>query len=321
MATRLRIGLRGIVAGIVVLGVLYLGIAGLVLARIAGGILTPGPLAAQLAAMPAPSDPLALGFRGDPGVALGLPFSTVPVPTPLGPAPAWLVPGEPDAEVWAIYVHGIAGLRENGYRHLSVLHGMGVPVLLISYRNDAGAPADPGGAYAFGLTEWRDLEAAVDLVAAMGASRVIVVAESMGGGIAGQFLRQSDRAQRVAALALDSPALSFSAVLAHVASGIGMPAPRAVARVANLALAWGGPADLRGAEVVQAVAAFPGPVFLAHGTGDRVVPVGISDDLLRQRRGETVHLRGSADHLLTWAEDPAGYADAFGRFVAPFAPR
>ena len=36
-----------------------------------------------------------------------------------------------------------AGAREDGYRALSVLHDSGWSVLLISYRNDPGAPASP----------------------------------------------------------------------------------------------------------------------------------------------------------------------------------
>ncbi|MFD0599527.1 hypothetical protein ACFQZ4_50420 [Catellatospora coxensis] len=107
-----------------------------------------------------PADPTEPGFRGDPRQAFGHAFSDVSIATPVGPAPAWLVPGT--ARTWAIYVHGIKGNREDGYRHLSVLAPAGYPTLLITYRNDDGAPPDPTGMVSFGLNEWLDLQAAVD---------------------------------------------------------------------------------------------------------------------------------------------------------------
>lgn len=299
---------------LLVLALAYPVAGGYVLWRVASGILTVGPLAEALGAAPRPEEPLALGYRGDPEAALGLPYREVGIGTPLGPAPAWYVPGE--RALGAVYVHGIAGAREDGYRALSMLAEAGIPTLLITYRNDPGAPADPSGAYAFGLTEWRDLAAAVGWMAAQGHDRLILVAESMGGGIAGQFLARSDLAENVVALALDAPALDVRGVLVHVAAAIGLPLPALVAPAGELWLAALGPVDLRAARVVDAVAAFEGPLFLAHGTGDRIVPAAISDAVAARRQGPTVTVRTGADHLLSYAEDPAAYRAAFAEFLA-----
>lgn len=304
---------RRIAIAAVVLVLAWPLIGGFVLWRVASGILTVGPLAEALSAGPRPEDPLALGYRGDPGVAFELDFETVEVETPLGPAPAWYVPGPRD--MGAVYVHGIAGAREDGYRALSMLSEAGYPVLLISYRNDPGAPPDPGGAYAFGMTEWPDLEAAVDWMAGRGHERIILVAESMGGGIAGQFLLRSPEAEHVVALALDAPALEARAVLAHIAGRIGLPTPSLVAPGAQLWLAVLGPVDLRGAQVVDVVAAFEGPLFLAHGTADAIVPASISDSVEARHDGPTFSIRTGADHLLSFAEDEAGYRAAFEAFL------
>lgn len=46
---------------------------------------------------------------------------------------------------------------------------------------------------------------------AHGARQIVLVAESMGGAIAGQFLTRSPHAAKTLALALDSPALDFPA--------------------------------------------------------------------------------------------------------------
>ncbi|MDG4647691.1 hypothetical protein P6F26_04490 [Roseibacterium sp. SDUM158017] len=318
--------IRRIAVLLVLAALAYPAAGGLVLWRAVSGVLSVGMLSDALAAAPRPDDPLALGYRGDPREALGLDYETVEVRTPLGPAPAWYVPGDAagaEGGRAAIYVHGIAGAREDGYRALSILAEAGIPTLLVTYRNDPGAPGEPSGAYGFGLTEWRDLEAAVRWMEARGHENLILVAESMGGAISGQFLARSPEAGRIAALALDAPALDGRAVLVHLAAQIGLPFPRLVAPAAELWLAYLGPLDLRGARVVDVVAAFDGPLFLAHGTADRIVPSAISDAVLALReglaqRGEgpVVSIRTGGDHLMSYAENPQAYRAAFAEFLA-----
>jgi uncharacterized protein len=295
----------------------FVGINGYFLAHGAAGILKVGTLGAALDQAEPPKDPLALGYRGDPMTALALPFETIKLETALGPAEAWLVPAAGPEVGRAIYVHGIAGAREDGYRHLSILHEAGWSVLLISYRNDKTAPAAPEGLYGFGLLEWPDLEVAVAYLAPTdGGPGVLVVAESMGGAILGQFLQQSPLAGRVKAVALDSPGLSFSAVVDHLATQSGKPLPGVIAKVAARIIPRMTGLPLDEAEVSGALTAFPGPMFLAHGAGDRIVPIAPSQALAEARPG-TVTLWTTADHLGSYAEDPAAYRAAFAAFLAP----
>jgi hypothetical protein len=301
---------------LVLAGVSYLAVAGFFLARAVTGLMQVGAIASAITLATPPEDPLALGYRGNPMQALSLPFEVVPIETPLGPAEAWLVPAEGPEAGRAIYVHGIAGAREDGYRHLSLLHKAGWSVLLISYRNDPGAPAAPEGTYGFGLIEWPDLEAAIARFSpGPDGPGLLIVAESMGGAILGQTLQQSPLADRVAAVALDSPALSLSAVIRHLADQSGHPLPGAVAWVARQALPWMSGLPLHEAEVAEAFQAFPGPLFVAHGSGDRIVPIGPSQDLAAQRPETTTPLWTAADHLGSFAEDPAAYGAAFTRFL------
>ena len=53
-------------------------------------------------------------YSGNPGEALGLPFSNVLIPGELGSMPAWMIPGHDDT--WAIVVHGINGDPQIGLR-------------------------------------------------------------------------------------------------------------------------------------------------------------------------------------------------------------
>ncbi len=294
----------------------YIGIAGYFLAHTTVSLLKTGPIAAVLATAEPPTDPLALGYRGDPLQALALPFQTVTLETPLGATEAWLVPAAGPEAGRAIYVHGIAGAREDGYRALSILHEAGWSVLLTTYRNDPGAPASTDGTYGFGLTEWPDLEAAVTRMAPGDTDKVLVVAESMGAAVLGQFLKQSPLASRISAVALDSPAISFAAVLDHLAAAGGKPLPQVISWTAKQVLPFKTSLHLDQAEVADAYQSFPGPLFIAHGAADQIVPIGPSQTLATTRTALTVTLWTGADHLGSYAEDAAAYRKALQEFLA-----
>lgn len=295
----------------------YVGITGYFLAHATAGLLKVGPIAAILATAEPPTDPLDLGYRGTPMDALSLPFQTIALDTPLGPTEAWLVPAAGYEAGRAVYVHGIAGAREDGYRALSILHEAGWSVLLISYRNDTGAPTTDGESYGFGLTEWPDLEAAVSHLAPSDSDPgVLVVADSMGGAILGQFLSQSPLAKRVKAVALDSPAISFGAVIDHLSAQGDKPLPGLVAWTAKLILPYKNPLPLTQAEVAATFASYPGPMFLAHGSADRIVPIGPSQALADARTAPTVTVWTGADHLGSYAENPEAYRAAFMDFLS-----
>ncbi|MGE3719437.1 MAG: alpha/beta hydrolase family protein [Bauldia sp.] len=312
---------RRVLIGVVVLLILYLGIGGWLASGLIHRILTVGAIAAQIEGAEAPDSPYDLGYRGDPAAAFGYAFDDVVIDTPLGGAPAWFVPaqGGPSA-LWAIYVHGIAGHREDGYRHLSVLHEAGIPTLLITYRNDDGAPRSAEDMYTFGLAEWADLDAAVTYALANGAENVVIAAESMGGGIAGQFLTRSAQTDRVAALFLDAPALDLPATIAYGLRRTGVPLSLGIERIALRLFSIRNPVDLNAALSLDAVASFPRPLFVAHGSGDRIVPVSLSDRLTAERYGVTTYLRTHADHLQSWQEDPDLYRTQLFLFLSQLLP-
>src|SRR6218665_3833206 len=140
------------------IAVAYFALAPLVVALGLGFALTQGNVDWSGETREAPGDPVEIGYRGDPMAAFGYAFETVSYPTELGPAEAWAIPAAAPSELWAIFVHGIGGIRENGYRMVRTLHEAGVPVVMITYRNDRAAPRADDGLYSFGLGEWKDLE-------------------------------------------------------------------------------------------------------------------------------------------------------------------
>lgn len=260
-----------------------------------------------------PTDPRQIGYFGAPDTAFRWRFETQHYPSPLGPAEAWLIAGE--RPVWAIFVHGIGGTRENGYRMVEPLVAAGYPVLMITYRNDAAAPRGPDGLYSFGLAEWPDLEAAVAHALGQGAERILLVGESMGGAIIGQYLAQGRHADRVVGLALDAPALDVNEVIAVGGRRYWVPLSEIVAPLglATWALVR---TDLRRAVSLPAIAGFEGPIFVAHGTRDPLVPFSITERLAAARPDIRLFRTEAGEHLMSFATDRAGYHSALAAWIA-----
>jgi uncharacterized protein len=243
-------------------------------------------------------------YRGNPAQALGLAFASVEVPDELGPMPAWLIPGSGDT--WAIVVHGLDGDREDNLRIVPTLHADGLPTLLITYREDAGAPAGPDGLHHMGLTEWRDLQAAARYGLSHGARRLVLLGYSMGGAIVTQFMERSPLARTVAGLVLDAPALDWKAILSFNATEMGLPSFAATPVEwmigARIDVSWGA------LDAVDHTAAFHLPILLFHGRQDEVVPISTSDAFARALpRWVTYYRVPRANHVESWNVNPSLY--------------
>lgn len=252
-------------------------------------------------------------YVGNPTQALGLPFTNVAVPDELGPMPAWLIPGH--SSTWAIVVHGINDTREGDLRIAPALHASGLPTLLISYRNDPGAPKSRDGMHHMGLTEWRDLQAAARHALAHGATRLVLVGISMGGSIVTQFMQRSPFARSVLGLILDAPALDWKAILSFNAKEMGLPAFAATpvewmigARI---------DADWSLLDALRHPSAFHLPILLFHGTEDKTVPIATSNAFAKELRGWVTYYRTPrAGHVESWNVDPKLYEQRVSAFLA-----
>lgn len=269
---------------------------------------------------PAPGTPADL--RGDvwtdPGAAHGVTYEDVDIPCLDGVCPAWYVHGE--EPTWVVFVHGRGSTRTEGLRALGPAIDAGLPSLLISYRNDEGAPADPSGEYRHGDTEWRDLEAAVDFATAQGAERVVLFGASMGGGIVAAFLERSDRADVVAGVVLDAPMLDLDATVDHGAAQRELPVvgalPGFLTSTAEWIAGWRYGLDWAAADHLPADwLAVPALVF--HGTDDDTVPISITDELASGQPDLVQAVRvEDAGHVRSWNVDPRGYERREAAFLA-----
>jgi pimeloyl-ACP methyl ester carboxylesterase len=175
-------------------------------------------------------------YRGDPKAARGLDFDDVEVVGDLGPMPAWLVRPAPGGasggsarSTWVIAVHGRAANRTEALRVLPTLAGLGLPTLVMSYRNDEGAPRSADRYYHLGHTEWRDVVAAVAYAQRHGATDVVLYGWSMGGATVLNAARRLSPVLR--AVVLDCPVIDWLSTLYHNARGRGLPPPLAWAAV------------------------------------------------------------------------------------------
>jgi uncharacterized protein len=258
-------------------------------------------------------------YSGDPGQALGLPFRSVGVPDPLGPMPAWLVPAVPKSpatghRTWAIVVHGHNDNRQNDLRIAPTLRRAGLTSLLISYRNDFGAPESPDGLYHLGETEWMDLQAAVHYALAHGAQHIVLVGYSMGGELIAQFMQRSRLSRDVAALVLDAPVLDWRSLIEYNAEQIGLPG------FLGMPVEWMIDAranpDWDSLDALKHPEDFHLPILLFHSTEDELVPISTSDDFAAELpRWVTYYRVPIVGHTESWNLNPHLYDRRLRRFL------
>jgi uncharacterized protein len=252
-------------------------------------------------------------FAGNPKQALGIPFANVAIPDELGPMPAWLISAR--GHTWVIVVHGINGSRENNLRILPTLQRAGFPTLLITYRDDVGAPRGPDGLHHMGLTEWQDLQAAARYALGHGARRLVLAGYSMGGAIVTQFMERSSLASWVTGLVLDAPALSWKEILSFNAKEMGLPSftvtPVEWMIGARIDANWGR------LDALEHTGSFHLPILLFHGTEDKLVPISLNDAFARELpRWVSYYRVPRAAHVESWNVDPALYDKRLDEFLS-----
>jgi uncharacterized protein len=244
---------------------------------------------------------------------LHLTFQTVAIAGPLGPMPAWFIPGK--RTTWALMVHGWRESRTEGLRPLPTLTSFGLPVLDLTYRNDIGAPASSDHLYHLGATEWQDLEAGVRYALAHGAHDVILYGYSMGGTTVEMFLHRSAYASRVRAVVLDAPVLNWATVLSLAAEQRHLPGllTSAADRVVALRL---GLTSMDALDEVRSAGSLRAPTLLFHGTADDRAPFSVSVAFARARPDLVtfVPVAGAA-HTQEWNADPALYTRSLRTFL------
>lgn len=247
---------------------------------------------------------------------LHLPWESVLIGSPAGPCPAWFFPAP--SSTWVIQVHGRGATRSECLRAVPVFHSLGLPTLVVSYRNDGEAPRSRGGSYALGASEWRDVDAAIAHALRHGAERVVLMGWSMGGAIVLQTAVSSGHRDRIAALVLESPVVDWRTVLRFQAREAGLREP--LPGLAMSALSSPFTARLSGAEgaisfdsldMVARASELEAPILILHSDDDGFVPADASHALAEARPDIVTmpHFSG-ARHTKLWNYDQSGWTAA-----------
>ena len=245
-------------------------------------------------------------YPDDPYLAFGIHYQTVQYETPLGMQDAWQFAQRPaqhpevNNDTWAIFVHGLRSNPSAGLSVLHVLNELGIPSLFITYRNDKNQPQDPSGVYQYGLTEWQDVHAAVEYALSQpGAKDIVLIGQSMGGGIVAKFLYESPLASSVTGVVLDSPMLHFEETVRLGARQRNLPffVTDTAKWLATLrfGLDWDSMDYLKDAHRLNA------PILLIHGEADTRVPIQTSNTLAQLRPDLVTYTTyPNTTHANTW---------------------
>lgn len=267
-------------------------------------------------------EPVSLGayaYPDDPA-DVGLDFGEIEYTSPLGVMGGWAV--ESGSTRWALHIHGWTAHRREALRLLPAIQAAGWSSLVIDYRNDEGAPADPSGRYRFGLSEWEDVEAAVAELTAQGATDIVLVGYSTGAAHAMAFLERSALAGKVAGVVFDSPNISLASTVRQGSRGSRLPFVRLPLTRLMIEfgmwisdLRWG--VDWVGTNyLARASETIDVPTLIFHGTADRRVPVMVSRTLAGLLGDTATYVETlAAGHVMSWNADRDRYESALGHFL------
>ena len=275
---------------------------------------------APLGVLPSVGDPVRISsftYPGDPLTAQGIEFQEIGIPSTLGTFPAWLTFG--DSDTWVILIHGKGSERRAFTRMLPMFVDKGYPTLTVTYRNDPGLPLSPTGYYQYGADEWEDVDAAATFALAAGAKDLVLVGQSMGGGIVVSFLYNSAVAGRVKGAILDSPALNFDVLVDYGGEQrkfFGVPLPGALTGLAKFLATLRFGVDFDRMNYLKRVDELAVPILLFQGSEDLSVPESLSAQFAELRPDIVeYHLFEDAVHVGSWNLDPERYESAVHGFL------
>lgn len=252
-------------------------------------------------------------YRDDPTTALGLEYETVDIPTELGDAPAWYLPGE--ERTWVITVHGHNAAPGETLRAVEIYNGLGYPVLAVTHRNDEGAPAAPDGLHSLGVYESDDVVDAVDYALENGADDVILHGWSMGGAVVSTAARKLADTENVRGLVVDSPVMDWNSTLDMQAADRGVI--DLVTWTAKRIVEFRADIDLDDLDQRNFADEFDMPVLLFVDTADETVDHTATLAFAELLPPEQVTVFTTASgHTSSWNEDPAAYAAALEAYLA-----
>lgn len=227
---------------------------------------------------------------------------------------AWLVrPRRAGRGRWAVHVHGRGALPEETLRGVAPAARAGLTSLVIGYRNDPGAPAGEGGRYGLGVSESRDVDAAIAEAVRRGAKRVTLFGWSMGGTACLISATRGPWRRVIDGIVLDSPGIDWHALLRYQATQSRIP--RGIAGMSLAMLQHGivrggepGGIDFPALNAERFASEIDLPVLVHVSEGDTFVPPDAAIRFARMNpRYVQLRLQQEGEHVKLWNVDPEGW--------------
>jgi predicted alpha/beta hydrolase len=250
---------------------------------------------------------------------LGLAYDDVELASEGGPAPAWHFAAiDPASCEWIIHVHGIRVTRLSPLRGVAVVAESGAHSLVITYRGDPDGLGQVGSRSTLGLTEWRDIDPAIEYALARGAKRIVLVGWSTGGQMALLASERSELRSHIDELILIGPVTDWRATILHGAREAHVPLAIASLVLRVLSSSAGGKMfglrqqiDFDSLDWTKLEDRVPKPCLVLHSAGDDEVPFALTRKFAAANKLVTVVELPAALHTLEWNRDP----DAFKRAI------
>lgn len=243
----------------------------------------------------------------------GLDYSEVDIPTPLGSAPAWLIPGS-DTLPWVIHLHGIRTERRVVLPTVRSAAVAGLTSLVPSWRGDGEGPAVPGNASTLGQNESIDVAAAIDYALAHGAPSIILVGWSLGATIALRLASSPQFTGSIDGIILIAPASNWMEIIRFGTRSARLPAVVGSMVAAMLASPIGH--RLIGTSTKVSVRVLnwtttnrvTQPFYVLHNPGDQLVPFELSELLTSRNPGSALEVFDAAPHAMESNTEPDRFA-------------
>tara|TARA_A200000113_G_scaffold225050_1_gene244625 strand:+ start:897 stop:2114 length:1218 start_codon:yes stop_codon:yes gene_type:complete len=246
----------------------------------------------------------------------GLDFKTVTYTSELGDFPAYLTDDGDKGIV--IFVHGFRGdykrevfamvrsaeFAENGYRSM-----------IISYRNDRGLPQDPSGIFQYGVTEWKDLDSAIEKARTL-TDNIVLFCISGGGGPCSSWLGSAENQNQVSGVIYEAPVISFWESVEINGESRFPWVPSSLFSYFKIFTEIRYGVDFDSMDFRYDLIESQIPALLFHGDDDEWVPVSMSDFIASNRDYKYTYKRyENVGHVTAWNADPEDYQTTIKEFL------
>ena len=245
-----------------------------------------------------------------------LDFKTVTYTSELGEFPAYLTDDGDKGIV--IFVHGFRGdykrevfamvrgaeLAESGYRSM-----------IISYRNDRGLAQDPSGIFQYGVTEWKDLDSAIEKARTL-TDNIVLFCISGGGGPCSSWLGNAENQNQVSGVIYEAPVISFWESVEINGESRFPWVPSSLFSYFKIFTEIRYGVDFDSMDFRYDLINSQIPALLFHGDDDEWVPVSMSDFIASSRDYKYTYKRyENVGHVTAWNADPEDYQKTIKEFL------